>query len=336
MRAEAVASALQAGDRVLVAALVDQADRLQIGLVAGSGAREQQGRRGFQPCGRRTRKRGFHGCDGVLQLLRLLASPAAVVIQLFQLRQGGVRLGAVALLGVGQRQLLMRGDQLAVVFDRFLIMVLRALEVVQPRIGHPRQELDVRVPRNRLDQLGEADLRLGILAGFELLDRLAIHLRGVEVRRGDARRRRAAAAAAAGHCNGCRGKAAETGQLTVDRRDAHCESPLFGTRNLPTSTSRQQAISAVSNVSPAADPPRAAACAGAGAGAGNAIQPELVAEGPAPAGGEVELAILMRTRPGWHGYWLNPGDAGLPMERRMAAAAGRRGRGRCAIRCRPG
>jgi len=45
----------------------------------------------------------------------------------------------------------------------------------------------------------------------------------------------------------------------------------------------------------------------------NAIQPELVAEGPAAPGGEVELAIVMHTRPGWHGYWLNPGDAGLPM-----------------------
>lgn len=45
----------------------------------------------------------------------------------------------------------------------------------------------------------------------------------------------------------------------------------------------------------------------------NAIQPELIAEGPAIPGGEVELAILMHTRPGWHGYWVNPGDAGLPM-----------------------
>ena len=45
----------------------------------------------------------------------------------------------------------------------------------------------------------------------------------------------------------------------------------------------------------------------------NAIQPELVAEGPAVPGGEVELAILMHTRAGWHGYWQNPGDAGLPM-----------------------
>ena len=43
------------------------------------------------------------------------------------------------------------------------------------------------------------------------------------------------------------------------------------------------------------------------------IEPQIVAEGPAPPGGEVELAIEMRTQPGWHGYWLNPGDAGLPM-----------------------
>jgi DsbC/DsbD-like thiol-disulfide interchange protein/cytochrome c biogenesis protein CcdA len=43
------------------------------------------------------------------------------------------------------------------------------------------------------------------------------------------------------------------------------------------------------------------------------ITPEMVAEGPAPPGGEVELAIHMRPAPGWHGYWLNPGDAGLPM-----------------------
>jgi DsbC/DsbD-like thiol-disulfide interchange protein/cytochrome c biogenesis protein CcdA len=43
------------------------------------------------------------------------------------------------------------------------------------------------------------------------------------------------------------------------------------------------------------------------------IDPQLMAEGPAPAGGEVELAIVMHTRAGWHGYWQNPGDAGLPM-----------------------
>ncbi|WP_324806907.1 thioredoxin family protein [Sphingomonas sp. LY29] len=45
----------------------------------------------------------------------------------------------------------------------------------------------------------------------------------------------------------------------------------------------------------------------------NAIVPELVVEHAARPGGEVELAILMRTSPGWHGYWSNPGDAGLPM-----------------------
>ena len=44
------------------------------------------------------------------------------------------------------------------------------------------------------------------------------------------------------------------------------------------------------------------------------IEPQLVAEGPAPPGGEVDVAIHMRTNPGWHGYWLNPGDAGLPMD----------------------
>ena len=44
------------------------------------------------------------------------------------------------------------------------------------------------------------------------------------------------------------------------------------------------------------------------------IDPQLVGEGPAPAGGEVDLAIVMHMKPGWHGYWLNPGDAGLPMK----------------------
>ena len=52
------------------------------------------------------------------------------------------------------------------------------------------------------------------------------------------------------------------------------------------------------------------------------IEPELVAEGPAPAGGEVELAIHMRPAPGWHGYWLNPGDAGLPMDVKWQLPAG--------------
>ncbi|MGN6058183.1 MAG: protein-disulfide reductase DsbD family protein [Sphingomicrobium sp.] len=47
--------------------------------------------------------------------------------------------------------------------------------------------------------------------------------------------------------------------------------------------------------------------------AARGIEPQLVAEGPVPAGGEVDLAIHMRPAPGWHGYWLNPGDAGLPM-----------------------
>jgi DsbC/DsbD-like thiol-disulfide interchange protein/cytochrome c biogenesis protein CcdA len=46
---------------------------------------------------------------------------------------------------------------------------------------------------------------------------------------------------------------------------------------------------------------------------GNAITPELIVNGRAIPGGSAELAIFMRVKPGWHGYWLNPGDAGLPM-----------------------
>ncbi|HEY0117098.1 MAG TPA: protein-disulfide reductase DsbD domain-containing protein [Allosphingosinicella sp.] len=46
---------------------------------------------------------------------------------------------------------------------------------------------------------------------------------------------------------------------------------------------------------------------------GNNIAAELVAESLAPAPGEVvTLAFSFRPRPGWHGYWLNPGDAGAP------------------------
>ncbi|NNC47484.1 MAG: thiol:disulfide interchange protein [Sphingomonas sp.] len=44
------------------------------------------------------------------------------------------------------------------------------------------------------------------------------------------------------------------------------------------------------------------------------IVPRLEAEGPVPTGGgSVELAIVFETSPGWHGYWLNPGEAGLPL-----------------------
>ena len=43
------------------------------------------------------------------------------------------------------------------------------------------------------------------------------------------------------------------------------------------------------------------------------IAAELVAEGAAEPGGTVMLAIRMRPEPGWHGYWSNPGDAGLGM-----------------------
>ena len=43
------------------------------------------------------------------------------------------------------------------------------------------------------------------------------------------------------------------------------------------------------------------------------IQPTLLAESEAVPGGHVTLAVLMQPSPGWHGYWLNPGDAGQPL-----------------------
>ncbi len=43
----------------------------------------------------------------------------------------------------------------------------------------------------------------------------------------------------------------------------------------------------------------------------NHIAAELIAESPAGPGETVTLAIHMRPGAGWHGYWLNPGDAGF-------------------------
>ena len=44
----------------------------------------------------------------------------------------------------------------------------------------------------------------------------------------------------------------------------------------------------------------------------NHIQPTLVAETPAPAAGSrVTLAFAMKPERTWHGYWRNPGDAGI-------------------------
>jgi len=48
------------------------------------------------------------------------------------------------------------------------------------------------------------------------------------------------------------------------------------------------------------------------ASAQNHIAASLVAESGTPASGRsVTIAIRMQPEPGWHGYWQNPGDAGL-------------------------
>lgn len=45
------------------------------------------------------------------------------------------------------------------------------------------------------------------------------------------------------------------------------------------------------------------------------IRASLVAEGPVAPGGEVMLALRFQpVAPEWHGYWKNPGDAGLGMQ----------------------
>lgn len=43
------------------------------------------------------------------------------------------------------------------------------------------------------------------------------------------------------------------------------------------------------------------------------IRASLLAERPVQPGETVTLAVLMQPDKGWHGYWSNPGDAGLPI-----------------------
>jgi len=52
------------------------------------------------------------------------------------------------------------------------------------------------------------------------------------------------------------------------------------------------------------------------------IKAELVVEGPAAPGGTVQLAFLMKPDKGWHGYWYNPGDAGLGLSPSWTLPAG--------------
>ncbi len=50
-------------------------------------------------------------------------------------------------------------------------------------------------------------------------------------------------------------------------------------------------------------------------GGGPHMSGHLEAENPTPAPGEtVTLALVMKPEQGWHGYWENPGDAGVPTD----------------------
>ncbi len=55
----------------------------------------------------------------------------------------------------------------------------------------------------------------------------------------------------------------------------------------------------------------------------NHIAAELVAESATPAPGQsVTIAFAFTPEPGWHGYWLNPGDAGQPARVEWSLPAG--------------
>jgi len=57
------------------------------------------------------------------------------------------------------------------------------------------------------------------------------------------------------------------------------------------------------------------AAAAQGVGPGPHVKIALVAETDVPAAnGEVTLALVSTPDPGWHAYWQNPGDAGLPIK----------------------
>src|SRR5688500_1652110 len=55
----------------------------------------------------------------------------------------------------------------------------------------------------------------------------------------------------------------------------------------------------------------------------NHIAADLVAESSTPAPGRgVTIAFSVTPEPGWHGYWLNPGDAGQAARVRWSLPGG--------------
>lgn len=53
------------------------------------------------------------------------------------------------------------------------------------------------------------------------------------------------------------------------------------------------------------------------------VDVELLAESPVPApGAKVRLALVMTPKPGWHSYWVNPGDSGSVTQVEWSAPSG--------------
>lgn len=67
----------------------------------------------------------------------------------------------------------------------------------------------------------------------------------------------------------------------------------------------------------------AAACPSGLAAQPNQMQVAFAAESETPAPGKVTMLVLkMQPRPGWHGYWRNPGQSGGPMRLRWTGPKG--------------
>lgn len=55
----------------------------------------------------------------------------------------------------------------------------------------------------------------------------------------------------------------------------------------------------------------------------NTVPASMVAETETPAAGQVvTLAIVFKPEPGWHGYWINPGDAGQGLSLQWSLPSG--------------
>jgi DsbC/DsbD-like thiol-disulfide interchange protein len=104
------------------------------------------------------------------------------------------------------------------------------------------------------------------------------------------------------------GSGEENGNGGNERAQPHEETPLgFGCETDRESAMRAKLVFVIGLLIAALLLPAAARA--------QHIHPQLVAESATPAPGQtVALALRMTPDQGWHGYWQNPGDAGVPAD----------------------